>query len=651
MASPATKSRRRVLDEDSFQQMLAAAFVVQEHNVSKTQENSSAASVVSTVHDTNPNDNPTDVSPAFAYVMEQIVATQHQIQTRRLELQQAMDLIVARVLPIVHAQGAAIALVDNGGQRIIYRAAVGHSSGMAGQKVRTAAALCAESVRNGATVQCADAATDFRIDSKVCEQRGARGLITIPVYRAENIAGALELVFTKPGSFADHDVRTCQLMAGMVTEALDRSAEIEFKQSLVSERATMLEALAKLKPQLERMVESGPASSDALVEVSGQASACASCGGTVLGRELRCPQCGAARAAGAGNDVQSRLAAMIRKNGTNLSASKPDAHRVEQISDPGPDEPRLDTGLLKAPPRTNNIPGPHEFANTDVDVNEEFSIPPSVIDELEASLREYDPDRVPGEPDSLDIAHKQPLPDYILPVAIKEDEKETKRIHATDLQMTVLQEKEQKEEHAAIEEHSAETNSAQESATEDQLPIESLRITPEVLDENAWTSASKAKAWLESIADPRTRTAMARFLQRRRAEIYLGAAVLVVGFAVWWTVWGGGPTWKDLGGPTTPSASASTDSPATLSPRRRVKPPEPELTTYEKFMVAIGLAEAPPAPAYLGNPDVNVWVDLQTGLYYCPNADLYNATPKGKFTSQRDAQLDQFEPAYRKACD
>ena len=72
---------------------------------------------------------------------------------------------------------------------------------------------------------------------------------------------------------------------------------------------------------------------------------------------------------------------------------------------------------------------------------------------------------------------------------------------------------------------------------------------------------------------------------------------------------------------------------------------------YEKFMVAIGLAEAPPPPVYLGNPDVNVWVDLQTGLYYCPNGDLYNATPKGKITSQRDAQLDQFEPAYRKACD
>jgi hypothetical protein len=75
------------------------------------------------------------------------------------------------------------------------------------------------------------------------------------------------------------------------------------------------------------------------------------------------------------------------------------------------------------------------------------------------------------------------------------------------------------------------------------------------------------------------------------------------------------------------------------------------LTWYEKFLVSIGLAEAPPAPVYMGNPDVKVWVDLQTALYYCPNADLYGKTPKGKFTTQQDAQLDQFEPAYRKACD
>jgi hypothetical protein len=68
-------------------------------------------------------------------------------------------------------------------------------------------------------------------------------------------------------------------------------------------------------------------------------------------------------------------------------------------------------------------------------------------------------------------------------------------------------------------------------------------------------------------------------------------------------------------------------------------------------LISLGLAEAPEAPEYKGNPATQVWVDLQTALYYCPGSDLYGKTIKGKFTSQRDALLDQFEPADRKGCD
>ena len=75
------------------------------------------------------------------------------------------------------------------------------------------------------------------------------------------------------------------------------------------------------------------------------------------------------------------------------------------------------------------------------------------------------------------------------------------------------------------------------------------------------------------------------------------------------------------------------------------------LVDVRKVLVAIGLAEAPPPPIYEGNPDTKVWVDLQTGLYYCPNAELYGTTPQGRFTTQKDAQLDQFEPANRRACE
>lgn len=71
----------------------------------------------------------------------------------------------------------------------------------------------------------------------------------------------------------------------------------------------------------------------------------------------------------------------------------------------------------------------------------------------------------------------------------------------------------------------------------------------------------------------------------------------------------------------------------------------------DRMMISLGLAEAPPVPENKGNPETQVWVDLHTGLYYCPGTDLYGKTPKGKYTLQRDAQLDQFEPAYRKTCD
>jgi hypothetical protein len=63
------------------------------------------------------------------------------------------------------------------------------------------------------------------------------------------------------------------------------------------------------------------------------------------------------------------------------------------------------------------------------------------------------------------------------------------------------------------------------------------------------------------------------------------------------------------------------------------------------------LAVPPPTPEYLGDPNIKVWEDLQTALYYCPDADLYGNTSKGRFTTQSEAQQDAFEPALRKPCD
>ncbi|MFZ3341544.1 MAG: hypothetical protein WA609_18835 [Terriglobales bacterium] len=106
----------------------------------------------------------------------------------------------------------------------------------------------------------------------------------------------------------------------------------------------------------------------------------------------------------------------------------------------------------------------------------------------------------------------------------------------------------------------------------------------------------------------------------RRADLYLGLSVLVALVALLW-----------------PTASAG----------------RAELTPWERVLVAVGIAEAPASEAevqYSGDPNIKVWVDTQAALYYCPGDELYGKSPGGHYTTQHDAQLDRFEPAFRRAC-
>jgi hypothetical protein len=57
-----------------------------------------------------------------------------------------------------------------------------------------------------------------------------------------------------------------------------------------------------------------------------------------------------------------------------------------------------------------------------------------------------------------------------------------------------------------------------------------------------------------------------------------------------------------------------------------------------------------PTPEQLGDGRVVVWVDLTTGLYYCPGASTYGKTEKGKFLTQKEAQAEYFTSAIRIGC-
>jgi len=152
-----------------------------------------------------------------------------------------------------------------------------------------------------------------------------------------------------------------------------------------------------------------------------------------------------------------------------------------------------------------------------------------------------------------------------------------------------------------------------------------------------WSSAASARDYLPQVAGDPRRTWLAAFWNDHRGDLYLAVAVLVVLVVLRFGLRSNRPV-TAIRKPATATSSVH-------------KPAARELPLGDRILIQLGLAEPPPAPEDKGNPSTAVWVDLQTGLYYCPNADTYGKTPKGKYTSQRDAQLDQFAPAYRKVCD
>lgn len=155
-----------------------------------------------------------------------------------------------------------------------------------------------------------------------------------------------------------------------------------------------------------------------------------------------------------------------------------------------------------------------------------------------------------------------------------------------------------------------------------------------------WGSAVKARNFLENLGDTPPKNPVARLWRAHRGDFYLAVAVILVLGVVRWGMMPSSPV------------SATAGSPASSAAAHRKAAADANLSAFDRLLISLGLAEAPDEPTDdKGNPETQVWIDERTALYYCPGSDLYGKTERGRFASQRDAQLDQFEPALRKACD
>ncbi len=608
------QKNKPVLDERTFDKLLEAAYVLQEHNrkirdveavvephVDRLGEQASAKQ--SPLPESKPEAKESSRSAGdYTLTLAEVVEAQRQIQARHLELDKAMAVVADKVTRITGASGAAIGILQE--KTVHYRAGAGASALPLETEVPLATAICATSLRTGQVIRSEDVNTEVLFDPETCRQRGILSLLAVPIYHDGDIMGALELYFDRVHGYAEQDIHTCQLMAGLVTEAIGRDAELKSKKSLAAERSMMLAAIERLQPSLVTLAQdqSPPTAATDMgaTAVAAVKSPCWKCGSKLMAEEQFCGKCGAARVSdGEPFSMQNQPASAWHMQETSK----------ENLADLFPQE--------TSPPKETTSPvAAHTTNEDDFEKDNAGANLPDLSSLLGLEEEKSDP--------LLDLEEEKSDPPF------------GKSFNA-----------------------SADNASADNASTDQDTMAESLSSEPQ-LDEDkpeapstaivrprqegqdlVWTSAAKARDFLESLSTTHAPSTVARLWRSRRGDFYLAVAVVLMVAVIRWGVWSSHSV-RATGSGIAVSGNAN---------RHKEPAPDADLSLFDKFLISLGLAEAPEAPEYKGNPDTQVWVDLHTALYYCPGSDLYGKTAKGKLSSQREAQLDQFEPAYRKPCD
>jgi putative methionine-R-sulfoxide reductase with GAF domain len=192
------------LDRETFQQLLASAFAVQESQISRQS-------------------------------LSAILDIQRSIASGKLDLDGAMQVIVESGREVANASGVAIGLLR--GDRLIYRAGSGSSAAFVGQHVTASLTVSAFTKTSREILRVEDAQNDTRIEADICRQFGANSLLMLPIYFDRVVAGVLDIRFNDAHTFQDREVRAYRLMAEQIEVALSQTIPLEQKNKLAVEAA------------------------------------------------------------------------------------------------------------------------------------------------------------------------------------------------------------------------------------------------------------------------------------------------------------------------------------------------------------------------------------------------------------------------------
>jgi len=571
------------LDQATFEQMLEAAFILQQESRRAQKKLDPSTSLV------------------------EIVEAQELLRSLS-DISAAAKVIVERLERVTSATAIAVAFLRN--DHVEYCAAAGTSASLAGSIIPTPANIAELLQKNkGRNLS----PKNLRYDHL---QGNTPNPILFPFYDKTSMVGFLQLDFPETESVAAHQMQSCHVMANLMGEAVVRAAEFQWKHALAKEHAAVLEALERLKPQLERLTVDSSTASAPVPKTSAVPD--------FDMRELSPKELASENLP----DISDLLAQLATPGSTAVTVNPAGSfeHKDElvaanasEVKESQPAETsRSDGSESKSAAQLSSACGQCGFLFNE---GESFcgrcGTPRSI--EFSPTREELpSPPQTPAEGGS----HPQPASKFLL-----EGEVAPAVVHEMPIVSDLARSPQAV---PAIDGNTAlaiepAPVAAEAIAAEQNPQLQVLLEHEKSAWQSPWTSAAKARTWLESVKKAQAR---GRWLGKHLGDVSVAFAVVVLLLVVlWWS----------------PHQGAS---------KHRVKIAAPTLSLFERALVGLGLAQPPAAaPSFGGNPNTEVWEDVRTALYYCSGSEQYGNTLGGKVATQRDAQLDQFEPATRKPCE
>jgi len=149
-----------------------------------------------------------------------IIEIQRFTASEAFDLDRAMQMIADSALNVARASGSAIALLEE--HELVCRAGSGTAAQEIGRHVAAVMSASPPADMRREILRVENAHSDTRIEAEICRQFGAMSLLMLPIYKNNDLAGVLQVLFADPHTFRAGEVRAYRLMIGALEDGMLR---------------------------------------------------------------------------------------------------------------------------------------------------------------------------------------------------------------------------------------------------------------------------------------------------------------------------------------------------------------------------------------------------------------------------------------------